>query len=133
MNITSAEIKESLRPVFEKYADKVMFAYLFGSLAKDETTPLSDVDIAFFINGKFRAAFFDIRLSLYNDICRVLKTNDVDVVLLNTAQNLMLLGDIIRSGVVIYETDPDTRDEYEVDILHKSIDFKSQRLAVMGI
>ncbi|MBI5328823.1 MAG: nucleotidyltransferase domain-containing protein [Deltaproteobacteria bacterium] len=133
MKIISDEIKESLRPVLKKYADRVVFAYLFGSAAKGETTPLSDIDIAVFINPKFKDTFFDIRLSLYSEICRALKTNNVDMVLLNTAGNLMLLGDIIRNGIVIYDSDQDAREEYEVNILHTSIDFKTQRFAVMGI
>ncbi|HLE87266.1 MAG TPA: nucleotidyltransferase domain-containing protein [Candidatus Brocadiaceae bacterium] len=133
MKITSDEIKERLQPVLKKYSDRVVFAYLFGSVAKGEATSVSDIDIAVFINPKFKDTFFDIRLSLYSEICRALNTNDVDVVLLNTAGNLMLLGDIIRNGVVIYDSAQDTREEYEVNTLHTSIDFKTQRFAVMGI
>lgn len=36
-------MKELLAPVFEKFRDKVIFAYLFGSKAKGISHPQSDV------------------------------------------------------------------------------------------
>jgi len=45
------EIKEQLIPVFEKYRDRVVFAYLFGSTAKGDVYPFGDLDIAVFVRG----------------------------------------------------------------------------------
>lgn len=88
-----------LLQVFEKYRDKVEFAYLFGSVARDNVQPLSDIDIAVYLSDKIKESMFDISLSLYADFCRVLKRNDIDVLVLNTSTNIILLEDIVRHGV----------------------------------
>ncbi|MBI4746683.1 MAG: nucleotidyltransferase domain-containing protein [Deltaproteobacteria bacterium] len=126
------DINKTLSPVFER-SGSILFAYLFGSVAKGEVTPLSDMDIAVYLSDVDPAAVFDVKLSLYGDICRALKRNDVDLVVLNTVANNMLLEDIIRHGVVIYDRDIDAREDFEVTSLHQAIDFKTQRLAVMGV
>jgi predicted nucleotidyltransferase len=125
-------IRAALLPVFEKYREKVAFAYLFGSLATGEAGPLSDVDIAVFFLGE-RETFFDDRLSLHADICRALRSNEVDLLVLNSASNLIILEDVVRRGIVLYDGDPDLRDDFEVRVLHQAIDFREQRLAVMGM
>lgn len=126
-------INNIFTPLFEKYKDHVVFAYLFGSAATGNESKLSDVDIAIFIREGKGESCADIKLSLYADICRVLKRNDVDVLVLNTATNIILLDEIIRDGIVLFDRDPDLRKEFEYKVLHEAIDFKEQRIAVMGI
>jgi predicted nucleotidyltransferase len=126
------DIKKTLSPFFER-SGSVQFAYLFGSVAKGEVAPLSDMDIAVYLSDIDPEAVFDVKLSLHGGICRALNRNDVDLVVLNTVANIMLIEDIIRHGVVIYDHDTDAREEYEVASLHQAIDFKTQRLAVMGV
>ena len=127
------DIKQLLLPVFERYRAKVVFAYLFGSVARGEASPLSDVDIAIYLAEENRASFFDLKLALHADISRALKRNDVDLVVLNTIRNEMLTADVIRNGVVIFDRDTEAREDYEIKRLHESIDFKTHRFAVMGI
>lgn len=129
MKIT--DIKDALLPVFERHKDKVLFAYLFGS-AVEGMGPLSDIDIALFLSSK-KENFFDIKLSLYTDFCRALKRSDIDVVILNITTNIILLNEIINHGIVLYDKDPELREDFELKILHQFIDFKEQRLAIMGI
>jgi len=126
------DIKKTLSPVFER-SGSIRFAYLFGSVAKGEVAPLSDMDIAVYLSDVDPGAVFDVKLSLHGDICRALHRNDVDLVVLNTVANNMLIEDIIRHGVVIYDRDIDAREDYEVTSLHQAIDFMTQRLAVMGV
>lgn len=126
-------IKESLLPVFERYGDQIVFSYLFGSAAREELSPLSDIDLAVYFSKKDGRDLFDLKLSLHADICRALGRNDVDIVVLNTAENLMLLEDIIRNGIVLYDREVETREDYEIRVLHQAIDFKAQRFAIMGI
>jgi predicted nucleotidyltransferase len=131
---TMAEsIKALLLPVFERYADSVVFAYLFGSSAKEEVTALSDIDIAVYFSYGTREFHSDTKLSLYADLCRALRSNDIDLVILNTSRNIVLLDEIVRNAVVLYERDSDLREDFEVKVLHRAIDFKEQRLAVMGL
>ncbi len=127
-----ANIKKALLPVFEKYGDQVVFSYLFGSAAREELSPLSDIDIAVYLSKKYVSDSFELKLSLHADICRALKRNDVDIVILNTAVNLMLLDDIIRNGIVLHDSEIGVRDAYELKMLHQAIDFKTQRFAMMG-
>lgn len=126
------DIKKTLSSVLERVGS-IRFAYLFGSVAKGEVTPLSDIDVAVYLTHVDPEAAFDVKLSLHAGICRALKRDDVDLVVLNSLSNTMLAEDIIRHGVVIYDLDADAREDFEVRSLHRAIDFKTQRLAVMGI
>jgi len=131
MNRMEQNLTKELKRFFENHADQVRFAYLFGSAARGNQTVLSDIDIAVYI-VKETTDTFDAKLSLHADLCRALKRNDVDVVVLNTTTNLMLLDEIVRTGLVLYDAAPETRTDFELKILHRALDFKYQRNAVMG-
>ncbi|OHB50903.1 MAG: hypothetical protein A2106_02245 [Planctomycetes bacterium GWF2_40_8] len=126
-------IKEKLLPLFSRYKSNVLFAYLFGSVAQDNMSPLSDVDLAVFLSRQNEKSYFDIKCSLYADFCRVLKRNDIDVVVLNTTTNIVLLDEIIRGGIVLVDRDIDLREEFEQKILHQAMDFKEQRIVFLGV
>jgi len=126
------KIVDKLRPVIEKHKNHILFAYLFASAAKDDLRPLGDIDIAIFCKGE-KESYFDLKLAIHADICRVLKSNDIDVVILNTATNIMLLDEIIRYGIVLFDGDAKLRGGFVLlKILHQAIDFKEQRKAVVG-
>ena len=126
-------LKSFLLPLFERYGERIKFAYLFGSAAREDAAPLSDIDIAVFLPRGTRKFYSETRLSIHADLCRMLKRNDIDLLILNTASNIILLDEIIRQGVVIYERDSNLREEFELKILHQAIDFKEQRYSVMGL
>ena len=125
-------LKKTLSIVFQRHKN-VLFSYLFGSMAKGEVSPLSDIDIAVYLDNIDPNAIFDMKLSLHADICRALKMNNVDMVILNTLNNDMLIDDIIRHGIVIYDRNTALREHFEIMAIHRAIDFKTQRLAVMGV
>ncbi len=110
-----------------------MFAYLFGSAAQGNMSPLSGVDLAVFLSRQNEKSYFDIKCSLYADCCRVLKRNDIDVVVLNITKNIVLLDEIIKGGIVLVDRDIDLREEFEQKILHHAIDFKEQRITFLGV
>jgi len=126
-------IGNMLYPVFEKYGDKVEFAYIFGSAAGEEIYPLSDIDIAVYLSPSAVADLTDLRLDIYADLCRTLKRNDVDLVILNTVKNLILLDTITRQGFVVFERNSALRQEFELRVQHQAIDFKTQRRAILGV
>ncbi len=126
-------IEKKLSPLFNKYTGNVLFAYLFGSAAQGNMSSLSDVDIAVFLSRQNEGLYFDIKCSLYADFCRVLKRNDIDVVVLNTTTNIVLLDEIIRGGIVLVDRDIDLREEFEQKILHQAMDFKEQRFTFLGV
>jgi len=129
MNANDLALK--LKPVFETH--NVVFAYLFGSYATNEASKVSDIDIAVYVKDVNNESLFDKKLSVHIDTCRVLETDNIDIVILNNTHNLMLLNEIIRNGIVIYDTNSALREEYEINIIHKAIDFKTQRLINIGI
>jgi hypothetical protein len=126
------DIKNTISPLFDM-SDNVLFAYLFGSVAKGESSPLSDIDIAVYLRGVEPDAFFESKLALHGELCRALKRNDVDLLVLNEGNNLMLIEEIIRNGAVIYDRDMNARTDFEVMALHRAMDFKAHRHAVMGV
>ena len=127
------EIKKSLAPVFEKMSDRIAVAYLFGSHAKGEAGPGSDVDLAVLLHDSVGNIGLDVRLDLYADCGRALKRNDIDVVVLNTARNLFLLNDIVRTGVVLFDCNTELREEFEVMVVHDFIDFREHRKRTLGV
>ncbi len=124
-------IIKSLEPVFEQYEKRLLFAYLFGSTVRGNG-PSSDIDIAVYFTKGTPELYFDEKLSLHADLCRALKRSDVDVVVLNNAVNIVLLDEIVRTGLVLVDRDPVARTDFELKILHQALDFRSHRLAVMG-
>lgn len=113
--------------------EEVMFAYLFGSHARGDVTTLSDLDIAVYFAEGDILQYNDLRMDLYLALSRGLGTSDIDLVVLNTVSNLMLLDEIIRCGIVLVDRDPDRRTDFEQRVLHQAIDFKTQRKAFLGV
>lgn len=124
------EISAAVSPICDKYAGIVVSVYLFGSTASGEATSKSDLDIAVLLSG--HQYFPGLRFRLYADFSRVLKRNDIDIVILNTSTNLILQDDIIRHGVLLYDGNVDAREAYESKTLHMGIDFRRQRYMAMG-
>ena len=127
------QIKIELVPTFAKYREDILAAYLFGSEAKGTTSSSSDIDIALLTRNCDKTNGAALKFSLYADICRKLKRNDIDLVLLNLSGNLMLNDEIIRNGKVLYSTDDEARERFELEVLHSSTDFKFQRQYAMGV
>lgn len=132
-NVDLEQLKIELTPALSKYHEEIVAAYLFGSTAKGETFPSSDIDIALFLRNSDKKNWVALKLSLYADLCRKLKRNDIDLILLNLSGNLILNDEIVRHGKVLYTTDDNAREEFELNVLHRSTDFKFQRQYAMGV
>ena len=124
-------LKNSLTPVFQNHRDTLVFGYLFGSHATGEESKTSDIDIAVYVNDPASFSFSD-KLFLHGEFCRKLKRNDIDLIILNQTRNLILLDQIVRSGIVIWDNDSLKREEFELRLQHTVIDFKYQRTKEMG-
>ncbi|GAB4220614.1 MAG: nucleotidyltransferase domain-containing protein [Spirochaetota bacterium] len=123
------ELIEKLTPVFVKH--DVVFAYLFGSTVTNQNTA-RDIDIAVYCRTIPKESF-DKKLSIHLDMCRALSADTIDIVVLNNTNNLILIDEIIRNGIVIFDADTSFREQYECSMIHKAIDFKTQRLLTIGI
>jgi len=127
------QLKMELFAVFFKYNQEIITAYLFGSTAKGVASSSSDIDIAVLLHNNDKTSATDLKFRLYADLCRTLKRNDIDVLLLNISGNLILNDEIVRHGKVLFSTDDEAREEFELNVLHRSTDFKYQRHYAMGV
>ena len=110
--------------------DKVLFSYLFGSVAENTESSISDIDIAVYTTKRLNISE---KLQLIYELGKKTKFENIDITFLNERKNLFLADTIIREGKLIVDKDKDFRDDYEMDIMHKTIDFKFQRKLYMGV
>jgi predicted nucleotidyltransferase len=99
--------------------DDIAFAYLFGSRAKEISSPLSDVDIAVYLT---QGPLSDKRLTILGDLIDILHRDDVDLVLLNTASE-GLKARIVKNRVILADNIPFTRHRFESHTLRVYMDF----------
>ena len=111
------ETKQKIKKILESVGN-VQFAYLFGSYAKGEQTKNSDVDIALYLKNDS----FDAKLSIHHTLQRALQ-KEVDLVVLNRARNYDLLGDILEDGVLLKESEDDSRVMFELQKEHEIKDY----------
>ena len=114
---------KKLKFIFKEFP-AVKPVYFFGSKATGEGGPLSDYDLAFYLNEKNEKKIFEIKLKLMDKISRLLKTDKIDVVILNTAESPEIKYNIIKEGKLIYEKEP-FKVIAEPKILNEYFDFRS--------
>ena len=81
------KIKEILKQYFKKHPE-IEVAYIFGSVAQGKENPLSDIDIAIIINPQQineKMYRYGYKAEVLSDLIKLLKTNNVDLVILNEA------------------------------------------------
>jgi len=98
---------------------KVVFAYLFGGLARGEHRPLSDVDIAVYLAGIVTA---DVKLDILGKLIDILGTDEIDLVILNTAPPLLAMN-VLRKKQVMADNEPAMRHRFESLSFRKYFDF----------
>jgi len=126
---TADIISAKLNELFRKMKD-VEFAYVFGSYARGDVFPLSDIDVAVYTDQEDMS--LDDELKMHSILGTELKSNTVDLIVLNKTRNLMLLDEIIRYGRVVYDRNPSLREDFELRILHNAMDFRYQRKVFAG-
>jgi predicted nucleotidyltransferase len=86
---------------FLNMQDFVRAAYMFGSVAEGRQGPMSDIDVAVFMDKKLgKKERSKKKIFLINKICSILKTDNVDLVVMNDA-SLLLNYNIIKQGKVL--------------------------------
>ena len=113
-------IEHDVRKRFPKVAEvlskypEVVVAYVFGSYAKGDTGPLSDVDIAYLLDQPLdeKKDYLKLDLRISAEIAIALGTDEVDCYLLNKAP-LPFQYEVITTGKVIYCRDPSLKEQYE--------------------
>ena len=107
---------------------KVLFAYLFGGLAKGKLQPLSDVDIALYLAESISLP--DIKLDILGNLINILQTDEIDLVVLNTAE-LPLIMNVLKSKKIIVDKDPFARHIFESLTMRKFFDFSIKESAIL--
>lgn len=101
---------------------KVLFAYIFGSLACQKVNPDSDIDIAVFLNKETEIDFFNKRLELISELSQAFK-KEADVLILNRASVFMKYV-VLKEGRLIFSRDENSRIDFELKALNDYFDFK---------
>jgi predicted nucleotidyltransferase len=97
---------------------RIKFAYLFGSQAEKKNAPLSDTDIAVYLD--VRIDYFAYRLKLMETLAKKLKEENFDLIVLNTAPTL-LKYEVIKSNYVLKD-DKRRRISFEIKVLQEYLD-----------
>jgi len=105
---------------------KVIFSYLFGSLAKGNPLPLSDVDIAVYLADTSHIS--DDKLTILGQLIDILQTDEIDLVVMNIAA-LPLIINILRNKKNIVDKDPFARHIFESLMMRKYFDFSIKESA----
>ena len=85
--------------------EEILEAYLFGSHARGQAQPHSDVDVAVYVDdARADDTGYGYRAKLTTDLMAGLGFNDVDVVVLNRAPPL-LYHRVLRDGVRLLSRD----------------------------
>jgi len=96
---------EKATNIFRLYP-QIKLVYLFGSRARGRAGPLSDYDFAVYLDEKDAQARFNIRLGLMGKLSQYLRSDDVDVLILNDVKGPEVKYRIITEGILLYEQEP---------------------------
>ena len=109
--------------------ENIIFAYLFGGLARGILKPLSDVDISVYV--KDIGNLPEYKLKLFDALTEILRTNEMDIVILNTAP-VILSGKILQNKQSLVDKNPPLRHAYESLTLRKYFDFTVKEKALFS-
>lgn len=113
--------REALADRFGAEED-VVAAYLFGSQARGQAGPLSDVDLAVWLDPALdRDRRWKRQLDLIGLGTSTLRTNEVQVIVLNDAPPL-LAHRVLRDGIVLADSDPAQRVRFETEAIIRYLD-----------
>ena len=103
--------------------ESVILGYLFGSHAEGTEGPLSDVDVAVFLDETLsKADRFKLRMKLMARLSSALRTSTVDLVVMNDA-SIVLKYEVIKHGRVLVVKDHELKLDVESRILSAYLDW----------
>ncbi len=115
------EITNIIVPIIKSHSE-IKLAYLFGSQVTGDTGALSDYDFAFYVDEKDSKKLHDLKFILMDEISRTLKTDRIDILILNLTDSPELKYQIIKEGQLLYSEEP-FKVLIEPRILNEYFDF----------
>ncbi len=120
-------IDESDLSAISRYAatvEDIVAVYVFGSYAREQAGPLSDIDVAVLLRPTVAAErYLDARLQCMHDMANILQRNDVDIVILNEAP-LALGYRVLRDGKLLFCGDRATLTAFKATTITRYLDFQ---------
>lgn len=113
-------IRTRLTEYFQARRYPIQFAYLFGSHARGQALPFSDIDVGVHLAEPDHAARLAMYKPLLGDLMDVLGTTDVDLAYVNDADPALSYN--IIAGARVYSSDEGARSRIEADILAQYFD-----------
>ncbi|MEM2935473.1 MAG: nucleotidyltransferase domain-containing protein [Candidatus Thermoplasmatota archaeon] len=92
------DIKPIVDKIIEIGGDKVKFISIYGSVAKGKNTPLSDIDISVYYDGK-KEERFNFRKEVLGSI-----NEDIDVQIFQDLP-IYIRREVITEGKILYQKD----------------------------
>lgn len=119
----AASAVERLRRAFHGREQGVAAVYLFGSVARGESRPGSDLDVAVLLEpaperGTFESLRLELRVELESELGQ-----EIDFVVLNFASP-DLTRRVLRDAALVIEPDPSARVRFEVRARNEYWDLK---------
>ena len=108
--------------------ENILFDYLFGSLGRGKLSPLSDVDIAVYLSDSANPG--EKKLEILERLIDLLKTDEIDVVILNNAP-LTLKMSLLQSRKVVVDKVPFLRHQYESLVIREYFDFSVKEMGIL--
>jgi hypothetical protein len=124
----SVGLKELLKKLEEKGSDlfsaaDVLCAYLYGSHARGESLPQSDMDIAVLVKKDFpERDCLNLELNLSLELDKLGLGAEAEVRVINRLP-LLMRGEILTEGHLIYCRDDSARVEFETSTRDEYFDF----------
>jgi hypothetical protein len=110
---TGTPVVETLTEALHGEDGGLLCAYLFGSAARGEERPDSDLDLAVLFRDDPPRTLAGLHLDLADRLSGVLDGRRIDLVVLNRAP-VDLVHRVLRDGVLLLERDRSARIRFEV-------------------
>lgn len=120
-----AEIERAVRDAVATAPDEVLAVYLYGSRARGDASPRSDVDLGVLLRESSPGILGGVGPDLEGEIERAVAL-PVEVVVMNTAPS-DLIHRILRDGILLLDRDRGARVRFEVQSRNEYFDLEPIR------
>jgi len=107
-----------------KQHSDVVALYSFGSVAKKELKPLSDLDFAILLSGQLnRQQRFEKHLELIGIFNTIFHTDEIDLTILNDAP-FRFCFEVLKTGKLLYYKNKTELIDFRDQVIKNYLDFK---------